>query len=304
METALHSPSTGLRTFDLQVATAPVSVSDIHAGRNGFAMLRQLPIGRPIEQRVPPTLDHVGMIMLRAPRDGEGVLGGGTRRPFDPKPGDVTIGPAGCGSEWLQPHGDAEFVQLHLSPQRLELLLGEDETRGQRVEIVPKLVVTDQALTAIARNCLAELAQPGIASAALLDSYAIAFGVHLLRMHSTLSSKVALRGHAIAPYRLGSAKEFVEAHLDENIGLEEIAANAGLSPFHFSRVFKQATGSSPYRYLSERRVAKAQALLVDTAMPIAEIALTCGFLSQQQFTTTFRKIVGSTPARYRASYRF
>jgi AraC family transcriptional regulator len=95
----------------------------------------------------------------------------------------------------------------------------------------------------------------------------------------------------------------VQQHLSEDISLEEIARAAGLSPFHFSRSFKKTTGLSPYRFLTEQRILRAQRMLMESDTPVAQIALACGFGGQQQFTTTFRKIMGSTPARFRRENR-
>ena len=111
------------------------------------------------------------------------------------------------------------------------------------------------------------------------------------------------RPHVMAPWRLKRALAFIEAVLHEPITLADIAGAAGLSVFHFARCFKRETGLSPYRYLIARRLARAEALLSGSDDSITAIALNCGFASQQQFTTIFRRNAGLPPARWRRAGR-
>lgn len=109
----------------------------------------------------------------------------------------------------------------------------------------------------------------------------------------------------LAPRRLAAVRDFVEANLARDVSLAEMAAVAGLSPYHFCRVFKGATGTTPHRYLVERRVRRAQDLLTSLPdEPLAQIALACGFSAQSHFTSTFRAVSGVTPAQFRAGPRF
>jgi AraC family transcriptional regulator len=92
---------------------------------------------------------------------------------------------------------------------------------------------------------------------------------------------------------------FVEDFLPRNIGLVDMAAVVGYSPDHFSRLFRQTFRISPYRYLLGRRVERAKAMLRDATLPIADIALACGFSSQSHLNGVFKRLTGVTPARYR-----
>ncbi|WP_342074940.1 AraC family transcriptional regulator [Yoonia sp. SS1-5] len=103
---------------------------------------------------------------------------------------------------------------------------------------------------------------------------------------------------------LGRAKtnraiEFINANLDEDISLERIALTVEISPFHFSRMFKQETGMSPYQYVIHSRVELARGLLLTGRDSIADIAIQVGFSSQSHLTESFKKIVGTTPAKFR-----
>ena len=92
---------------------------------------------------------------------------------------------------------------------------------------------------------------------------------------------------------------FIEDFLSRNVSLVDMAAVVGYSPDHFSRLFRQTFRVSPYRYLLGRRVERAKAMLRDATLPIADIALACGFSSQSHLNTVFKRLTGVTPARYR-----
>lgn len=101
--------------------------------------------------------------------------------------------------------------------------------------------------------------------------------------------------------RLRRVLEFIDARLADDISLRDLAAEACLSPFHFSRLFLGATGTTPHRYLTGRRVAAAKAMILCGETSLAQIAFDAGFGSQGSFTRAFRRIAGMTPGQYRLS---
>jgi AraC-like DNA-binding protein len=98
------------------------------------------------------------------------------------------------------------------------------------------------------------------------------------------------------------AKDLADARYAESLGVEEMAAAAGLSRAHFSREFRRAFGESPHAYLLTRRLERAAALLRDTDRSVAEICLDVGLTSVGSFTTSFKRNFGKTPTAYRASF--
>jgi len=98
-------------------------------------------------------------------------------------------------------------------------------------------------------------------------------------------------------------REFIEAHLEQNISIQALAATAGLSMFHFARAFKQSEGMTPHDYLVQCRVRRARDLLAATDLPLSEIALAAGFADQSHCARRFREHVGVTPSSYRWSLR-
>ena len=106
-------------------------------------------------------------------------------------------------------------------------------------------------------------------------------------------------GDGLAPGRLRSVLEHIDAHLARRLVVAELAAVARLSPFHFCRVFRRSTGLSPHRFIVERRIERACTLVRDSDQPFAEIATTVGFADQSHFSRTFARVARETPRRYR-----
>jgi AraC-like DNA-binding protein len=107
----------------------------------------------------------------------------------------------------------------------------------------------------------------------------------------------------LAPRVLQRVREYIDVRLGENIELEALAETAGLSRCHFARAFKQSVGTAPHSYLMQRRLERAKQLIVETALPLAEIALECGFSDQSHFSRRFLQYVGATPRAFRWSAR-
>ncbi len=93
--------------------------------------------------------------------------------------------------------------------------------------------------------------------------------------------------------------KFIQKNSDKHLSLRELAATVSLSPSFFHSVFKGVTGKTPYEYLTECRIGKAELLLGNSALSIEEISAECGFSSRQYFDTVFKKQIGKTPSEYR-----
>ena len=121
----------------------------------------------------------------------------------------------------------------------------------------------------------------------------------MLRLHSDARTSVHYAKHTLPPVRLKRALDFIESNLAAAIGVSEIAMASGVSPYHFSRAFKQATGRPPYAYLLERRIAKAKDLLCTSDSALFTVAQQCGFASLSQLSRSFRRELGTTPTHFR-----
>ena len=157
---------------------------------------------------------------------------------------------------------------------------------------------SDPLLGTLALSLLDEL-EGDILNRAYLDDLTHLLLCRILRLHSNASTSTSVARHTLAPFRLRRAIEFIESNLGQPIGVAEIAAASGISAYHFSRAFRQATGRAPYAYLTERRIACAKAMLTSQEATLTRIAEHCGFSSLSQFSRMFRQETGTTPSSFR-----
>lgn len=105
----------------------------------------------------------------------------------------------------------------------------------------------------------------------------------------------------VASGAIGLVRAFVEDNLARDISLADMAGIAGLSRYHFLRVFKAATGETPHRYVLARRAERAKRMLRQTQLPLTDIAVATGFKSAPRFVRSFREVTGTTPGAWRRS---
>ena len=96
---------------------------------------------------------------------------------------------------------------------------------------------------------------------------------------------------------------FIEENHERDLALAEMAGAVGISPFHFAREFKRATGLAPHQYLVKVRIERAKAWLSKSELPIVEVGLRAGFNNQSHFTRLFHKRTGLTPKAYRKAFQ-
>jgi AraC family transcriptional regulator len=101
--------------------------------------------------------------------------------------------------------------------------------------------------------------------------------------------------------RLQRVTQYIQENLQRELRLAELSALVHMSPYHFARLFRRSTGVPPHKFVVRRRIDEAQALLAARTAPIAEISQLVGFRTPSHFTTTFRRITGTTPGAYRSS---
>lgn len=136
-----------------------------------------------------------------------------------------------------------------------------------------------------------------------LAAFADVFSLHLVHRYghtaNTSGAATSLR-HA----KLSVVEHFIHEHIADNIQIEDLAALLHMSPSHFARAFKNATGHPPHFYLTTERLRLAQSMLSEGSLPLIDIAARVGFQTQQHFTAVFHRYVGCTPRAFRiAHYR-
>ena len=252
---------------------------------------------------VPPLLDALLVAHLDGPVLVEEVRQGGTIERRWTGPGQITLTPAG------QPirrtlRGRPDVALLYLAP---EFICGVAQevygTDADRVELVHCLGLPDETAERLVRLLLMEAERPGPGSVLMMQSLARALGVHLLRFHSNLASQPPCSSPSLPAPRLQRVIEQMRSSLDEDLPLGRLAETSGLSPSHFVRAFRDATGQPPHRYLVGLRVERARALLEQTDMPVTLIGVRCGFEQPSHFATSFRAKTGFSPRAWRQARR-
>ncbi len=217
---------------------------------------------------------------------------------FHAQPGELLITPSGEANSirQIQPN---EAFSCCLSPARLQSLAEQEwKMHGQTVEIVAGFN-RDAELWSLGQRLAARLRSPIPGSRLFAETLVTQIAIKLLWNYSSLPRQGHTPEEKLADPRLRRVIEYLHGSFAEEISLDGLALVAGLSPNYFLHAFKQTTGQTPHRYLTELRIAKACELLHNPYWSIVEISLTVGFSSQSHLTTVFRRFVKTTPAAYR-----
>jgi AraC family transcriptional regulator len=200
---------------------------------------------------------------------------------------------------------EAEILTLTLTPAfvldlavRLRLTLS-----GATVMFRSYKVEKDERLSRLARDLADELSEEEAGQDVVITALVEQVLVHLLRHHANVrrSDELELSRVGLVDRRIRRAVELMHANMDRDLPLEELAAAAYLSAFHFARLFKKLTGASPHAYLATLRVQRAQQLLAETDLSISELSARVGYSSPSHFSKAFRQSTGMTPRAFRAA---
>lgn len=123
---------------------------------------------------------------------------------------------------------------------------------------------------------------------------------HPLGQDSAVKPRLAICGGSLSERQFLQVSEYINEHLDQALKITDLAALLNISQNHFSHLFKQAIGISPYQYLLQQRIERAKQLLKETDLSIPKIALDCGFYNDDHLKKQFRRFTGMTPKAYRS----
>jgi AraC family transcriptional regulator len=202
-------------------------------------------------------------------------------------------------SRTFQMRSDAKFAVVLLRNEVLEEV--GRETRYIRPELQAHEVVQDLTLRRLVEVLLNEKHEGFLSGSLFLDGLATALAIYLLRRYSVASPTEGNFAGGMAPATLRRCVEFMEAHLEGDLRLTDLAREAGVSTSHFLRSFRQSTGKTPYQFLLHQRVERAKFLMHDHRVPLTEVALASGFADQHHLARVFRRIMGVPPSSYRRS---
>ena len=251
-----------------------------------------------------PALTHHRLVLIARPPEELDLRYDGVKRHIPPPAGSILVIPAGSPARWRW-SGRMETLIDFLEPRLVARVAAEAFDLDPARTMVPPLDSLDlPQLRATMWAVDAELRAGGAGKNLAAESLANILAVHLIR--HVLAPRRPERGRdgALPRGRLRAVVEYIEEHLDGNPSLEQLAAVARLSVYHFARLFKAATGLPPHQYVILRRVERTKQLLqAGTDLSLAEVAAGAGFSDQSQFSHHFKRLVGVTPGQYRMSAR-
>lgn len=210
----------------------------------------------------------------------------------------MTYVPAGCELRgWARPAPRRNaFTVVYFEPDLIER---EVQESCARTGLAPLVYFDDAALRATMRKLTEAMATAdGAASSLYAETLGLVAVLETLRLQQGLAAGQGRTGMLTAAQE-HLVRDYIEAHLLDDFGLQELAATTGLSRYHFSRRFKATFGMPPYQYVARRKIEQARRLLTETRFPLADVAAATGFRNTASLIRTFRDVTGTTPGDYR-----
>lgn len=200
---------------------------------------------------------------------------------------------------------DAEMVSIEIDPARLRLLEGGDPRFGE-TPLTGSPQFSDPGLRTLVGELWGEIAAGCPRGALYADSLSLGLALHVHRRFGAAPDAAGddareARSRLSSPV-LQRVDDYIRQHLAEPIGLTDLAREAGLSRYHFTRLFTNTVGRSPYQHVLHKRLERAYHLLTGSQVPLADVALAAGFSSQSHFATVCRRVLGATPRELRARH--
>ncbi len=248
----------------------------------------------PAEGDFPPLEQHFVYINLGAPsalwqeRGGKALL---RQQP----PGDVLFMPAGQPSRWRW-ETPADALKILIPPGLLRRVAGQ--AGGETPELVNSFGAADPRLLHLGLALRAEAETGGGNGSLFAESLSTALAAHLLRQYGR-SPQTPLPGHGLSDGEIRRVGEYVRENLTSPLTLAEIAGVVNISPFHFARLWKRATGGTPHQFVIGCRVEAAKRLLRRNGLSVGQVAGQVGFAQQSHLAGHFKRATGLSPTAFR-----
>ncbi|WP_316237291.1 AraC family transcriptional regulator [Bradyrhizobium sp. SZCCHNR1015] len=254
----------------------------------------------PLHDVVEPMTHHVimaynGVVQRMERRSGRFVSAGTFR------PGVVIIIPEGASSRWDIPK-PVDVVQLYL-PHSTLVRVADEAGTTRPADLLERTAHPD-AITSRLLLSAADILEGNEALDALFrQQLTDLLATRLLAAHAGAPTAVQPVVGGLAPRVLMRAIERLRSESEADVSLAALAADAGLSRFHFCRAFKESTGLSPHAWLRQRRLEQAMQMLRDTDVSVVTVAAALGYASQTAFAAAFKRLTGDTPTDWRRRAR-
>ena len=195
--------------------------------------------------------------------------------------------------------GDMEHLILTISDRALKAATdGATDT----VELRHERTLLDKRVAALVMAVNAERIAGFPSGPLFLDSVEQALASALVAGNGVRSRSSRRHRGGLGPARLRKIREFVHARIEDELSLHEMAEAVGLSTAHFSQLFRKSTGESPHQFVLRERIERAKAILRTAEGRVLDVAIACGFKTQQHFARVFRKFCGASPTEYREEF--
>jgi AraC family transcriptional regulator len=210
--------------------------------------------------------------------------------------GDITVLPAGSTGRWIMA-AQANAVILRLSPSLLAEAADAMGLKPAGAQLRSAIRMRDPHIEYIGWMLKEERLADNPRGRLWLDCAAYTIALRLAQRSQRTLRSLHLADRTLPKWRLRSVCDYIEANLDDELSLAELAAVAGFSVPHFRVLFRQSMGLPVHRYVVERRVERARQLLLQGKRSMADIALDVGFAHQSHMTRCVRRVLGITPAQ-------
>jgi AraC family transcriptional regulator len=232
---------------------------------------------------------------------GPGSIEWGSRRStmekFDYAAGDLALCDRHVG-EWV---GLMATPHLQLGISDAPLMAASDGAYGE-VELRAQRKFADPRLGALVAAAHAEMAAGFPSGRLFLDSIEQAMAVTLVNGHAVRHRPVQMYKGGLGSARLRRIKELVHAKIEDDLSLDEMAQSVGLSTAHFARMFRKSTSETPHQFVLRQRIERAKAMLRAPDARVLDVAVACGFKTQQHFAQVFRDVCRVSPTEYRQDF--
>jgi AraC family transcriptional regulator len=232
---------------------------------------------------------------------------GGVRQQVTANPGTFWLCPAGICEEATRLSNDMpEVLHVFLPPHSFVGAMSETHPNFRAHDLRYQSQASNPVIQRLTGDIVRELRSETSSGGLRMDALSVELIGTLAQDHAeatSMRSPVAVARGALDRRRLDRVLDYIEAHLDDDISVTNLAEAACFSLFHFVRAFDLAMGRTPHAYLSERRLDRAKQLLAFSQDSLVDISLICRFSGQSNFTKAFTRAVGMSPGRYREATR-
>jgi AraC family transcriptional regulator len=204
-----------------------------------------------------------------------------------------------CSEKRHESEGEPQHIVALLTDTLLQEAAEAAFMRGNNIRLEENRNFRDVQLERLLRVLHHEGTQKSSGSHLFGDMLSNAIAIHLIGNHAVSRRVVQPYRGGIPRHQLNRVLDYVDAHFHLELSLSALAEAAAMSPFHFSRAFRQSMGLSPHQYVLVQRIERAKSLLQKRELTVGEVSQSAGFARQNHFARVFQQKTGLTPTEFR-----